>query len=151
MAPPSELRRPLIEDGYCVAEDILDDAFLPRLRRAVEPLLLPAHELPDPHFGLITDCQYKDDAFADLIAHPPALQLLQEMGFRDNRWMSFYLIDKLPHSISRSRALEQIGDRQNRAATQFRTCTKLFCQCRPEGPRHDQQMIDGVLKQGVAR
>ena len=98
MNSPDHLRQQLFSAGYCVAQGLLGKSLLQRLRRAVKPIIKSNRDSPPSHFGLITSCPYADDAFAELIAWPPALKLLREMGFEDNRWMSFYLIDKPPHS-----------------------------------------------------
>ena len=98
MNSPEELRLHLFTEGSCVAPGLLGETLLQRLRKAVQPIIKSDRDSASSHFGLITACPYDDDAFAALIAWPPALQLLHEMGFEDNRWMSFYLIDKPPYS-----------------------------------------------------
>ena len=98
MNSPDELRHQLFTEGYCVAPGLLGETLLQRLRKAIQPIIKSDRDSASSHFGLITACPYDNDAFAALIAWPPALQLLHEMGFEDNRWMSFYLIDKPPYS-----------------------------------------------------
>ena len=95
---PTLLRRNLIEDGYCVADDILDPAMLDRLRQAVRDSLATRELSKDDNFGSLIHCEYEHPVFADLIAWPQSLQLLEAMGFTDVRWMSFFLINKPPRS-----------------------------------------------------
>lgn len=93
-------RRQLIEDGYCVINDVLDQDILEALKRAVAGILDEEGELPESikYFGSLIRCAYRDAAFARLIAWQPTLDLLAEMGYTDVRWMgSFFLINKPPY------------------------------------------------------
>jgi hypothetical protein len=70
---------------------------LDRLRAAVRESLARRELNKENNFGSLIHCEFDDPAFADLIAWPQSLQLLEAMGFEDVRWMSFFLINKPPH------------------------------------------------------
>ena len=92
-------RRQLIEDGYCVIDDVLDGTLLDELSRAAARILDAEGELPESmkYFGSLIRCPYRAPAFARLLAWQPTLELLAAMGYGDVRWMgSFFLIDKPP-------------------------------------------------------
>ncbi len=98
MEDPALLRSNLINDGYCVADDILGTAMLDRLRQAVRDSLATKELSNEDNFGSLIHCEFENPVFADLIAWPQSFQLLEAMGFTDVRWMSFFLINKPPHS-----------------------------------------------------
>ena len=94
----TSLRNDLIENVYCIADDILDTAMLDRLRQAVRDSLATKELKKEDNFGSLIHCEFENPVFADLIAWPQSLELLKAMGFTDVRWMSFFLINKPPHS-----------------------------------------------------
>ena len=90
------LRGNLLEDGYCVANEVLDATMLERLREAAAEARTRHESQDGSNFGSLIKCEYESPVFADLIAWPKSLGLLQAMGFDDVRWMSFFLINKPP-------------------------------------------------------
>lgn len=90
----------LIEDGYCVCEEILDATMLDRVR-TVSNRLLDAQ--PEAHFeeqkstGSMISV-YDDPFFAELVAYRPALDALKKLGYPKPRWSSGFVISKPPRS-----------------------------------------------------
>lgn len=88
----------LIEEGFCVFEDILDDTMLERVR-SVSNQLLNAQD--DEHFeaqkstGSMISV-YDDPFFAELVAYQPALDALTALGYPEPRWSSGFVISKPP-------------------------------------------------------
>ena len=98
-AQAQEKRTQLIEDGYCVIEDILDQEFLAELRRVSARMREEETRRPSAvkYHGTLIEPAYRDPVYARLIAWQPSLELLSAMGYRDIRWEgSMYLISKLP-------------------------------------------------------
>ncbi len=88
----------LIENGYCVVENVLPTEFLVRLRQITDELVkaMPAEEarkrkstgsmIPvNRHAGLV-----------DLVDHPAALAALESIGLEGIRFQSGYVISKPP-------------------------------------------------------
>lgn len=93
-------RQQLIEDGYCLIEDIINATELAQLRDITNRLL---DQMSDEEArrqrstgSLIPVVQ--DERLVTLIAHPKALLALESMGFHDNRFQSGYIISKPPQS-----------------------------------------------------
>ncbi len=83
MKNAKEKHTQLIEDGFCVFEQVLDEGMLTRVR-AVSDRLLDAQSAE--HFeeqrstgSLIS--VYDDPFFAELVAYPPALEALTALGY----------------------------------------------------------------------
>ena len=95
-----EKRTQLIDDGYCLCEQVLDAAMLARVR-AVSNRLLDAQS--EEHFeaqrstGSMISV-YDDPFFAELVAYPPALDALTNLGYPRPRWSSGFIISKPPQS-----------------------------------------------------
>jgi len=105
MSEPSinweEKRRQLIEQGYCLVENILTAVELEQLREVTEHLIQQMTEEEarrQRSTGSLIPV-VDDQRLAPLIAHPKALQALEAMGFRDNRFQSGYIISKPPHGL----------------------------------------------------
>ena len=93
-------RKQLVEDGYCVVDDILDQEFLAELRQVTARIRAQETQRPNAvkYHGTLIEPAYRDPVYARLIAWQPSLDLLSAMGFSDVRWEgSMYLINKLPH------------------------------------------------------
>ena len=93
-------RKQLVEDGYCVVDDILDQEFLAELRQVTARIRAQETQRPSAvkYHGTLIEPAYRDPVYARLIAWQPSLDLLSAMGFSDVRWEgSMYLINKLPH------------------------------------------------------
>ncbi|MCJ8328372.1 MAG: phytanoyl-CoA dioxygenase family protein [Lentisphaeria bacterium] len=89
----------LTEDGFCIFPNVLDDAFLNRLRDLCYKLL---DELPEDRKeqsggqGSILGVSYRDQEFRDLICHKTALDCLASLGFDDPKFWSGYVIAREP-------------------------------------------------------
>lgn len=90
----------LINDGFCIFENILDAEMLTRVRSASDALLAAQ---PTDHFeaqkstGSMISV-YDDPFFAELIAYKPALAALARLGYQRPRWSSGFIISKPPQS-----------------------------------------------------
>lgn len=88
----------LIEDGFCVLEDVLDLPFLQELREFTD--LQTAHMSQEEaraqkSTGSLIPVM-NDEIFARLVAYRPALDTLEKLGFHDNKFSSGYVISKPP-------------------------------------------------------
>ena len=95
-----EKRRQLIDDGYCVFENVLDAAMLGRVRAASDGLLdaqAAEHFEAQKSTGSMVNV-YDDAFFAELVAWQPALDILTALGYPKPRWSSGYVISKPPGS-----------------------------------------------------
>ena len=93
-----ERRRDLLEQGYCVAHDVLDADMLRRVTVACDAALdalPPEHRQAQRSTGSMISV-YEDPFFAELVAHPPALAALSDMGFDRPAWSSGFIISKPP-------------------------------------------------------
>ncbi|MAF09855.1 phytanoyl-CoA dioxygenase [Candidatus Poribacteria bacterium] len=100
MTPPSgdQRRRDLLEQGYCVAHDVLDSAMLRRVTHACDAALdalPPEHRQAQRSTGSMISV-YDDPFFAELVSHPPALRALRDLGFDRPAWSSGFIISKPP-------------------------------------------------------
>ncbi|MEO2046361.1 MAG: phytanoyl-CoA dioxygenase family protein [Pirellulales bacterium] len=88
----------LIEDGYCVVENVLSSDFLARLRVVTDTMIdaVPTEEarIRRSTGSMISVSQ--DVELVDLIAHSTALDALKSMGLEDCRFQSGYVISKPP-------------------------------------------------------
>ncbi len=91
-------RRQLVEDGYCVIRDVLDQDLLGSLRALARDGIADAsvehRALNRSQGSLVLMAEYP--AFADLIAYPPTMAIFDGLGFRDPRFSSGYIISKPP-------------------------------------------------------
>jgi len=95
-----EKRTQLIDDGYCICEDLLDTTMLARVRAASEQLLSTQsaeHFAAQKSTGSMVSV-YDDPFFAELIAYPPAVTALTNLGYPTPRWSSGFVISKPPKS-----------------------------------------------------
>jgi ectoine hydroxylase-related dioxygenase (phytanoyl-CoA dioxygenase family) len=93
-------RDALMARGYCVARDILDPDMLARVTSVCDAALdaLPTdHQQAQRSTGSMISV-YEDPFFAELVAHPPALQALRDLGFERPAWSSGFIISKPPGS-----------------------------------------------------
>lgn len=95
-----EKRTQLIDDGYCICEEILDKTMLERVRATSNQLLAVQS---DEHFeeqkstGSMISV-YDDPFYAELVAYQPALDALAKLGYPKPRWSSGFIISKPPQS-----------------------------------------------------
>ena len=100
MTVTEEKRRQLIDDGYCVFENVLDAAMLGRVRAASDGLLdaqAAEHFEAQKSTGSMISV-YDDSFFAELVTWQPALDILTALGYPKPRWSSGYVIAKPPQS-----------------------------------------------------
>lgn len=64
----AKMERDLIDDGYCVASDILDSSMLVRLRLAARDALATRELDEKSNFGSLIKCEYESPVYAELIA-----------------------------------------------------------------------------------
>ena len=90
-------RAQLLEDGYCLFEQILDQPMLHQLRGATERVIqaqsqghLEAHRSQ----GSLIDAR-SEPLMARLVAYEEAIAALAALGFDSPRWASGYIISKL--------------------------------------------------------
>ncbi len=91
-------RAQLLEKGFVVFPDLLPPAFLGRLRAVTDALLdarteAEREQLKAQGSLILTN---SDPIFADLIAFPPALECLQQLGFSSATFSDGYVISKAP-------------------------------------------------------
>lgn len=93
-------RRQLDEDGYCLLEGIIDAPMIERMHEVTDEVLARTDEA---HFeakrsqGSVIPA-FEHPGMAELIAHPPVLAALADLGFADPKWGSGFIISKPPHS-----------------------------------------------------
>ncbi|MBV7337144.1 phytanoyl-CoA dioxygenase family protein [Chloroflexi bacterium TSY] len=93
-------KQQLIEDGYCVCENILDAGMLERVRKTSDQLLAaqsPEHFEAQKSTGSMISV-YDDPFFAELVAYQPARDALTLLGYPKPRWSSGFVISKPPKS-----------------------------------------------------
>lgn len=94
------LRTQLLEQGYCLFENVLDHAMIQELERATEELLAayPESEAQRVKYQgskILLTFQYP--VFPRLFAWPKAIEALHELGYAHPKWQSAYLLSKPPH------------------------------------------------------
>ncbi|RAP76583.1 phytanoyl-CoA dioxygenase family protein [Paenibacillus montanisoli] len=92
--------RQLLEDGYCIYENILDEAMLERLRETAERLAeeqTTAERALNRSTGSMIPVT-KDPVFAELVAWPRALDALASLTYSDPKFYGGYVISKPPQS-----------------------------------------------------
>ena len=93
-------RRQLIEDGFCVVENVMSPEMVARMRSITDDLVNAVsteHKQQQRATGSMVPVM-SDARMVDLVTHPEALRALEAMGFRENRFQSGYVISKPPHS-----------------------------------------------------
>lgn len=99
-AVAADKRRQLIEDGFCVFEDVLPRDLLNTISDASIRLADANAEHDRVHqrsTGSLIDV-FNIDGCADLIAFQGALDVLESMGFSNSKFTSGYIISKPPKS-----------------------------------------------------
>jgi len=95
-----EKRRQLDEDGFCLLENIIDEPMLERMRQVTDEVLAhtdAAHFDAKRSQGSVIPVFGHPD-MAELIAYPPLLTALNNLGYADPKWGSGFIISKPPHS-----------------------------------------------------
>ena len=95
-----QLRKQLVEDGYCVVESVLDPEMLEAVRTASDGLLEgqdPEHFEAQKSPGSLIRV-YDDPFFAKLIAWRPAIDALAAMGYDRPTFSTGFVISKPPNS-----------------------------------------------------
>ncbi len=97
-----EKREQLINEGFCVFENVLETEMVDKLNAMSEWTIAqedPAHFEERRSQGcIIPYWKFPHPAFADLIVHPPALSVFAELGFDDPKVWSGFVISKPPHA-----------------------------------------------------
>ena len=92
------LKRQLIDDGFCVIPNMVDEALLQKTRACVDKALAEVdaerRELTKAPGSLIDSNFYPE--LADLIGNPAALSMLDAMGLRDIKFWKAVIISKPP-------------------------------------------------------
>ena len=91
-------RQQLIEEGFCIVENILPAEFVDRLRLVTDQMLEQQSE-DDARRQRSTGSMIpvtRDPRLVHLIAHPGALSALRTLGFEDIKFQSGYIISKPP-------------------------------------------------------
>ena len=96
----SHEREALLEEGFCVVPDVLDDEFVTMLDRETTRLAasVPAGERARRRSQGVMLSAMAHPLLADLIAHPRALEAMAAMQFSDPTFTDGYIISKPPHS-----------------------------------------------------
>ncbi|MCY3864668.1 MAG: phytanoyl-CoA dioxygenase family protein [Chloroflexi bacterium] len=93
-------REQLDLDGYCLLEGIIQDDMLDSLRQATDRALArqdATHFSRNRAQGSLIRVT-EEPFMAQLIAYPPMLAALAQLGFADPKWGSGFIISKPPHS-----------------------------------------------------
>ncbi len=90
----------LINEGFCIVENILSDTLLDRLRSVTDRLCENMTEEHKRYFRSQGSAfrTYEDPVFAELISWQLSLDALKSMGFEDSTFTSGYILSKPPHS-----------------------------------------------------
>ncbi len=89
-------RRQLESDGFCILENIIDPQILAQLRTVTDKML---SQQETAHFEAMRSqgslVSVFDDSFmAKLVAYPPILAALANLGFENPKWGSGFVISK---------------------------------------------------------
>ena len=90
----------LIKDGFCVIEKVLQPDLLARIQEVSDRLLdaqALSHFSEQKSTGSMVSV-FDDVFFSELVAYPPALTVLSDLGFDRPTWSSGYIISKPPRS-----------------------------------------------------
>ena len=99
-ATDTDKRRKLLQDGFCLFEQILDCELLEQTRKISDALLdgqPPEHFEQQKSTGSMISV-FDDPAFAELVRCPAAIDALAGLGFPRPKWWSGFVISKPPHS-----------------------------------------------------
>ena len=90
----------LLRDGFCVIEQVLKPTMLERVRNVSDRLLdaQPASHFAEQKSTGSMISVFDDLFFAELVAYPPALKALADLGFDRPAWSSGFVISKQPRS-----------------------------------------------------
>ena len=95
-----EKYKQLIDDGFCIIEDVLSKQFLNRCRKETDRLCQSAPEENRNRFqsqGSMLSAM-SHPIFAELIAWQKSIDALRSMGFKNPTFTDGYIISKPPHS-----------------------------------------------------
>lgn len=95
----AERRRLLLESGYCIVKNVLDQPLLEELRRVTGRLIdgISAADAERYKYqGTNVEVAYQDPVFARLFALPAALDALASVGFAQPKFWSAYMLSKPP-------------------------------------------------------
>ena len=94
------LKKQLLQDGFCIVENVLDRKMLDQLTR-VTMQLVTAQSSEDAaaqrSTGSMIDV-FEDPFFVELITYHGALEALAELGYPEPKFSGGYVISKPPHS-----------------------------------------------------
>ena len=90
----------LVNEGFCIFENILSAALLNRLRSVTDQLCENMTEEHKKYFRSQGSAfrTYEDPVFAELIVWQLSLNALRSMEFKDPTFTSGYILSKPPHS-----------------------------------------------------
>lgn len=94
-------RQQLLEDGYCVFEQVFDASLLDELRQVTDSLLAAYSEADAQRYryqGSNLSVAYQHPVFPRLFAYPGSLECLKELGFDRPKWWGAFLLSKPPHA-----------------------------------------------------
>ncbi|MBV7334517.1 phytanoyl-CoA dioxygenase family protein [Chloroflexi bacterium TSY] len=100
MKNAKEKQTQLIDDGFCVFEQVLDEGMLTRVSAASDRLLeaqSAEHFEQQKSTGSLISV-WDDPFFAELVAYPPTLETLTALGYPRPRWSTGRVISKPPGS-----------------------------------------------------
>ncbi len=93
-------REQLLDEGFCIFENVLDDALLAELRNVTQELIATISDADAERYkyqGTNVRVDYQHPVFARLFALPNALDAMRELGFAHPKFWSAYMLSKPPH------------------------------------------------------
>ncbi len=93
-------RTELIDKGYCIFKQVLDQPILDELRRVTAHLIdqISAADMHKYQYqGTNVQVAYQDPVFAKLFALPAALQALASLGYDHPKFWSAFMLSKPPN------------------------------------------------------
>ena len=101
MTPHDDARyQQLLQDGFCIFENLVDSAMLANLRKRTDQVL-DAQDQENRRQQRTTGSMFgimQHPFFADIITYRPALDALASLGYRQPTFSDGYIISKPPHS-----------------------------------------------------
>ena len=143
---PKEKYDQLINDGYCVVEDVLKEEMLNRLQTVTDELLDAQTE--DQHAAYRSSGSmisvYMHPLFAELVVYPRALQALDALGFLRPKWVVRGMLSVNHPRVHPYFGIRTGGDGTIRAAT--RHCPNSCSSCTIWLTRHLTTGVSVSLK-----
>lgn len=93
-------REQLLDQGYCIFEQVLDAPMLDELRKVTQRLIaeISSEDMAKYKYqGTNVRVAYQDPVFARLFAWPKALEALASLGFDKPKFWSAFMLSKPPH------------------------------------------------------